>query len=93
MALLRPHDKIQDDQQILKFERILAKISIYVTENASFLEYSTAQLAAVCLLLTMRFTGLLQQYGTNNPGGGADPTLAWNKEIEKLLGLLFNRDI
>ena len=93
LTLLRPHDKIEDSRQTLKFERIIAKLNIYVTENASFLEYSTAQLAAACLLLTMRFTGLLQHYRTNNLVEGTDPTLAWNKEIEKLLGLLFNRDI
>ena len=93
LTLLRPHDKITDEQQSQKFEKIIAKLNIYVSENASFLEYSIAQLAAACLLLTMRYTGLLQHYGTNNLVQRADPTLAWNRETEKLLGLLFNRDI
>ena len=50
---------------MLKFEKIIAKLNIYVTENASFLEFSPVQIAVACLLLTMKYTDILRLYGSN----------------------------
>ena len=92
-SLLKPWEKIKDKKIALKFDKIYSKLSIHVSQNASFLWYTPAQVAAACVLLTMEFTGLLELYQANNMNKEADPSVVWDRRIERLTGLPFHRDI
>ena len=63
-SLLQPESKIRDEKTAQKFDKFQTKMSIYIAQNASFLNYNAAQTAAACLLLTMKLTGLLELYET-----------------------------
>ena len=41
----------------------------------------------------MKLNGLLEKYNTDAESEEASPTIVWDRTIEKLTGLLFNRDI
>ena len=58
-------------------------MSAHTVENASFLEFSPAQNAAACLLLSMRFTGLLKRDKSSIISDVVDPSLTWDKNVEK----------
>ena len=74
LTLLNPQEKIDSERKTLKFERIIAKLNLYVTENASFLEFSPVQIAVACLLLTMKYCDILKFYGTNLSDKKNSPT-------------------
>ena len=92
-SLLAPWEKIKDDRTALQFNKFQTKLSLYVSQNASFLWYSPAQTAAACLLLTMKLNGLFEIYKTDMQSVETSPTIVWDRSIEKLTGLLFSRDI
>ena len=64
-----------------------------MAENASFLCYTPAQTAAACLLLSMKFTGILNIEKSKQPSYDVDPALTWDKNIEKSSGLILTLDI
>ena len=99
-SLLEPAKKIHDERTAALFDKFRMKMNIYITQNGSFLQYSRAQMAAACLLLTMKLCNLLELYdGSYDEPENEDepenvsPSIAWDPTIEKLTGLLFNDDI
>ena len=64
-----------------------------MAENASFLYYTSAQTAAACLLLSMKYTGILTPEKAKPPSYDVDPALTWDKNIEKSSGLILTLDI
>ena len=66
------------------------RLSLYVAYNASFLKFSPAEIAAACLLLSMRFS-ISQANGLS--GTRFDPLLIWDKKVEEATGLIFDIDI
>ena len=93
-SLLEPAKKIDDERTAALFDKFQTKMNIYIAQNASFLQYSRAQMSAACLLLTMKLCNLLELYdGSYDEPENVSPTMAWDPTIEKLTGLLFKDDI
>ena len=86
-SLLEPDKKIHDEKTTALFDKFQKKMNIYIACNASFLQYSRAQTAAACLLLTMKLCNLLELYdGSYDEPENISPTIAWDPTIEKLKG-------